>query len=48
VSTYGLPIPLVMVLREEIRRIRPDVSLDDLDTAVRNVAAVAPAFSPPA
>jgi hypothetical protein len=48
VSTYGMPIPMVMVIREEIRRIRPDVSLDDLDIAVRNVASVWLASPPPA
>jgi hypothetical protein len=33
---------MVMVLREEIRRLRPDVTLEQLDTAVKNVAAAMP------
>jgi hypothetical protein len=40
VNTYGMPVRMVVALRQEIRRIRPDVSLDDLDTAARNVANV--------
>jgi hypothetical protein len=40
VNTYGMPVPVVMGLRQEIRRIRPDVSLDDLDRAARSVATV--------
>jgi hypothetical protein len=38
VYTYGLPVRFVMAIREEVRRAKPDVGVDELDEIVRNIA----------
>jgi hypothetical protein len=39
---------MVMAIRKEIRRLHPDVSINDLDVAVKNIAAAWPESAPSA